>query len=105
MKTVILRESDTQLSTLVREIEETGESVLVLRNGKPVVKLIPAERDYPRKLTPEQEAALARLRDPKNHFTSNDGDWKISRAELHDEIESRHAIVRELDARMRKKQS
>lgn len=104
MKTVILRESDTQLSKLVREIEETGESVLVLRDGEPVAKLMPAEKDYPRKLTPEQEVALAELLDPKNRFKLTGEDRKISRDELHDEIESRHAVVRERDARLRKKQ-
>ena len=103
MKTVILRESDTQLSKLVREIEKTGETVLVLRDGEPVVKLMPAEKTYPRKLTPEQEAALGRILDAKNRFKSNGTDWKISREELHDEIESRHAVVRERDEHLRKK--
>ncbi len=38
MKQMNLREANRAFSRLVREIEETGESVLVLRNGKPAVE-------------------------------------------------------------------
>ena len=39
MKTIELQDSGLSLSELVREIEGTGEIVLVLRNGKAVARL------------------------------------------------------------------
>ena len=57
---VNLRDANQRFSELVRRVEATGEGYLVLRHGRPVARLLPAE-DAPRRLTPEQEAALARL--------------------------------------------
>ena len=39
MKQVTLREASRQFSKLVREVEETGERVLVLRSGRPAVEI------------------------------------------------------------------
>ena len=106
MKTLNLRDANQQFSKLVREIKTTNEPMLVLRNNKPMIKLMPAkERTFPRKLTSEQEATMTRFFDPKNRFKSNNADWKISRDALHDEIESRHAVVRARDAWLRKNRS
>jgi prevent-host-death family protein len=69
MKTMNLRDANQQFSKLVREVEDSGQTVVVLRNGRPVVK-ISAMVPKPLPRTPEQDAALARLLDPKNHFRS-----------------------------------
>ena len=59
MKQVSLREAIRQFSRLVREVEETGARVLVLRNGKPVVEIAPARTARAmRVLTAEQQAAF-----------------------------------------------
>lgn len=60
MKQVTLREANQGFSRIVREIEESGEGVLVLRNGKPAVEIAPARAKRPaRVLTSEQEQAIA----------------------------------------------
>ena len=39
MKRINIHETKTHLSTLIKEIEETGERVVICRNGKPVADL------------------------------------------------------------------
>ena len=39
MKMLNVHEAKTHLSTLLKEIEETGERVVICRNGKPVADL------------------------------------------------------------------
>jgi prevent-host-death family protein len=59
MKQVTLREANQQFSRLVREVEATGERVLVLRNGKPAVEIAPTRVVRAmRELTPDQHAAF-----------------------------------------------
>ena len=41
MKRVNIHEAKTQLSSLLAEIEKSGEEVLICRNGKPVADLTP----------------------------------------------------------------
>lgn len=90
MKTMNLRDANQRFSQLVREIEQTGEPVMVLRNGKPAIRITSAHAARePRQRTPEQEAALQRLLDPRNHGRSPDG-WRFNREELWDEIVSPH---------------
>lgn len=95
MKTMNLRDANQQFSRLVREVEETGETVTITRNGKPAVK-ISAVVESRKGRTAEQEAALARIFDRKNHGRSPEG-WRFNREELWDEIISRHAVVRTAD--------
>ena len=57
---ISLRDANQQFSELVRRVEATGQGYLVLRHGRPVARLLPAE-DRPGRLTPEQSAARARL--------------------------------------------
>ena len=60
MKQVTLREANQQFSRLVREVEETGQRLLVLRNGKPAVEIAPAgAKRALRDPTQEQDAAFA----------------------------------------------
>ena len=47
MKTINLREANQQFSKLVREIEASGETVTVLRNGKPIADIVPVMADLP----------------------------------------------------------
>jgi prevent-host-death family protein len=60
LTTINLRDANQQFSELVRRIEATGEGYLVVKHGRPVARLLPVE-DRPARLTPEKEAALARL--------------------------------------------
>jgi prevent-host-death family protein len=41
MKIVNIHEAKTKLSALLAELEESGEEVLICRNGKPVAGLVP----------------------------------------------------------------
>jgi prevent-host-death family protein len=84
MKEVTLREANQQFSQLVREVEETGEAIMVLRNGKKSVKISPAE-EKPRKrtLTREQEIALnSFLEFARTSPGKSDGPW--TREELYE---------------------
>lgn len=58
-KTISLREANQGFSRCIREVE-AGEEFVITRNGNPVARLVPARQT--RVLTPEQEAALARLK-------------------------------------------
>lgn len=54
-----LRDANQRFSELVRQVEAGGQGYLVLRHGRPVARLLPAEdAARPHRLTPEQEAAL-----------------------------------------------
>jgi prevent-host-death family protein len=97
MKTMTLRDANQQFSKLVRDVEETGQPVMILRNGKPAVR-ITAVVPKPLPRTPEQDAALARLLDPKNHIKFP-ADWKFSKQEIWDEQIDRFASVRGLPDR------
>ena len=97
MKEITLREANQQFSKLVREVEETGEGVVVLRNGQKAVRIMPAVESSSghNRLTPAQMEAKARLTDPANHLTLPP-DWKLSRDEMYDEELLRHGVVRRI---------
>ena len=59
-KTLPLREANQSFARIVREVEG-GAAFTITRNGTPVARIVPIE-GAPRRLTPEQEAALARTR-------------------------------------------
>jgi prevent-host-death family protein len=103
MKTVTLRDANQQFSKLVREVEESGEPVTVLRNGKPAVKIMAAQPKIAER-TPAQKAALARLLDPKNHFKSPPG-WKHDIEAVRDEAMNRLSSVRGLPDREESKKA
>jgi len=86
MKQINLREANQEFSRLVREIERTGERVLVLRNGKPAVEIVPsAERRAVRSRTPEQERAIrAFLKLARSKPGDSSGDRRWTRDELHE---------------------
>lgn len=59
MKTVSLREANQDLSRLVRELEDSGEDVLITRHGAPVARLVRHRPD--RTADPEWQAAYTRM--------------------------------------------
>jgi prevent-host-death family protein len=58
-KTVSLREANQSFSRCIREVEG-GEEFVITRNGVPVARLSPVSKR--RVLTPEQQAALERVK-------------------------------------------
>ncbi|HLY05706.1 MAG TPA: type II toxin-antitoxin system Phd/YefM family antitoxin [Rhizomicrobium sp.] len=85
MKQVTLREANQQFSKLVREVEETGERVLVLRNGRPAVEIAPTAKRSRRKLTGERQAALeAFLKAARARPGNSKGARRWTRDELHE---------------------
>ena len=85
MKQVTLREANQQFSKLVREVEKTGERVLVLRNGKPAVEITPTAKRVMRKLTREQQAAVdAFLTAARARPGNSKGARRWTRDELHE---------------------
>lgn len=86
MKQLNLREANQRFSSLVREIEETGERVLVLRNGKPAVEIVPsAEKRAVRRRTPAQERAIgAFLKSARARPGDSTGRRRWTRGELHE---------------------
>lgn len=47
MKTYTITESKAQLSSLVQQVMETGEMVVIGKHGQPMVKLTPYKADDP----------------------------------------------------------
>ena len=86
MKQLSLREANQGFSRLVREIEATGERVLVLRNGKPAVEIAPSgEARAVRKPTQAQGRAVRaflKLARMKPGDSSSQARW--TRDELHE---------------------
>ena len=60
-KTVPLREANQAFARFVREVE-AGAAYTITRNGAPVARLVPIDRQA-RRLTPEQQAARDRTRE------------------------------------------
>jgi prevent-host-death family protein len=60
LKTVTAREANHRFAELLSEVEAGGRGFVVTKRGRPVARIVPVENE-PRRLTPEQEAALARI--------------------------------------------
>lgn len=58
MREIGVLEAKTSFTSLIAEVERTGEGVLVTRRGKAAVKIVPATPSRAR-LTPEQRTAVA----------------------------------------------
>lgn len=58
MRRVSLREANQNFSSCVAEVE-AGETLILMRRGKPVARIIPFEEKEPR--DPKHEAAVKRL--------------------------------------------
>lgn len=77
---ISLREANQHLSRLVRSVE-AGEELVITRRGRPVARLVGVEEE--RRLTGEQEAALARSWKRMEHGYDLGGPMP-SRDELHE---------------------
>ena len=87
MKTLNLRDANQQFSKLVREIEATGEAVLVLRDGKPAIKLVPADdaAGKPRFSTERQRAIEELLKSARTNRSQSDPALpRMTRDEMHE---------------------
>ena len=86
MKQLNLREANQGFSRLVREIERTGERVLVLRNGKPAVEIVPSgEKRAVHARTHGQERAIrAFLKSARTRPGDSSGERRWRRDELHE---------------------
>ena len=72
-----------KFSRILRDVE-AGAEVLVTRRGRPVARIVPAQRFRERQLTPEQEAALERTR-RRLEKGWDLGGGKFNRDELYDD--------------------
>jgi prevent-host-death family protein len=86
-RSVSAREANQQFSRILRDVEAGAETV-VTRRGRPVARIVPAQRSGERQLTPEQEAALERTRQRLEKGWDLGG-GKFNRDELYDEILAR----------------
>lgn len=83
MRRLNLRDANQQFSKIVREVAETGEEVVVLRNGEAAVKIVPFEPEGKRRLSPSQQAALnAFLESARASTAKSEGPW--TREELYE---------------------
>jgi prevent-host-death family protein len=86
-RSVSAREANQQFSRILRDVE-AGAEIVVTRRGRPVARIVPAQRSGERQLTPEQEAALERTRQRLEKGWDLGG-GKFNRDELYDEILAR----------------
>jgi len=86
MKTLNLRDANQRFSQLVREVQETGEGVVVLRNGEPAVEIVPAGKNKPRRLSFERQKAIeALLEAARNNRSQSDPTLpRMTRDEMHE---------------------
>jgi len=54
MKHVTITEAEAQFDKLVAEVEQTGDEVVITRNGAPVARLVRENKPPSDELTPEQ---------------------------------------------------
>lgn len=59
LKEITAREANQRFSAVLAEVERGAEGFIVTKRGRPVARILPVERKPG--LTPEQEAALARI--------------------------------------------
>lgn len=85
MRQMTMREANQQFSQVVRDVQETGESVLVLRNGEPAAEIHPvSSRSAKRRLSPEQGKALNRILETARHSTAKSDGKGWAREELYE---------------------
>ena len=84
MRQMNVRDVNQQLSKLVKEVGETGETIEILRNGVPWAELRPSSRrSAVRELTPQQHAALESMLATARRAKKSDG-RKMTRDEMHE---------------------
>lgn len=85
MKKINLRDANQQFSRLVREVEEKGETIVVLRNGVPAAEIGPVrERTGVRRLNTRQLQAIQNfLKAARSNPGSSEGQPRWTRDDLH----------------------
>jgi prevent-host-death family protein len=72
MITVNVHEAKTNLSSLLAQVEDKGEPVLICRNGKPVANLVP-HRPAKRNLKPHPRLSKIKIKyDPTEPLTAEE---------------------------------
>jgi prevent-host-death family protein len=80
MRRVSLREANQNFSSCVAEVE-AGESLILVRRGKPVARIVPFSEEEPR--DPKHEAAVKKLATFLKEGLDLGG-IKVKREELYD---------------------
>ena len=71
MKIVNIHEAKTKLSSLLAEVERTGEKVLICRYGEPIADLVPHRRRS--RLEPHPDMSKIRINyDPTEPLTEDE---------------------------------
>ncbi|MBN9534762.1 MAG: type II toxin-antitoxin system Phd/YefM family antitoxin [Alphaproteobacteria bacterium] len=84
MRQMTMREANQQFSQLVRQVQVTGESVQVLRNGVPAAEIHPVStRTGKCALPPDREKALKQLLESARRSTAKSDGKGFTREELH----------------------
>jgi prevent-host-death family protein len=85
VKQINLRDANQQFSKLVREVEESGETFVVIRNGAPAAQLGPVAKETRKfQRTPEQLAALDALIDSARRSTAKSDGKRWTREDLYE---------------------
>jgi prevent-host-death family protein len=91
-ETVTARAANQHLSRLLREVAE-GKSFVITHRGRSVARLVPEPAPDAKRLTPQQEQALAEsiawarsLKPPAEPPADLLADWPRNRDELYDEM-------------------
>lgn len=64
MISVNIHEAKTNLSKILRTMEEKGETVRICRNGKPIAEVRPLIKKIPDRLTPDPRLRVILHEDP-----------------------------------------
>ena len=71
MKTVNVHEAKTNLSALLAEVEQAGETILICRNGEPVANLSPHQKAD--RLKPHPQLRKIKIKyDPAEPLSADD---------------------------------
>jgi antitoxin (DNA-binding transcriptional repressor) of toxin-antitoxin stability system len=84
MRTLDLNDLGRQFSDLVREIQETGEGVIVLQDGLPAIRMLPAEEKPARPDIVRQRALEKLIESLKNPGRSAPDAPHLTRDEMHE---------------------
>ena len=85
MKTMNLRDANQQFSSLVKHVQETGETIQILRNGEPAAELHPiAGQSARRNLSSRQQAALKSILETAHRVRAKSRGRKMTRDEMHE---------------------
>jgi prevent-host-death family protein len=90
-ETVTARAANQHFSRLLREVA-AGKSFVITHRGRSVARLVPEVSPEGRRLTPEQEQALAesiawaKSLEPPTESSGLAADWPRDRDELYDEM-------------------